>query len=320
MTFKVSDRKFIETWDRLGSPDLVAKELGLQIRGIYSRRAKLAKRGVFLQTIRRSDAVGGRDGEWSVRLEFVRQRKFHVSNGHAIIFSDPHWLPDHKPAAMQALLTLCKELKPKLVICGGDAVDGDTISRWDPTRGAHKRFSVAEELTTVKEHFTLLDRALPKATQKAWLLGNHDVRLSRFVATKAPELQDMPGMRLEDWAPNWPLSWTAAVNPDTADMLIARHRNQAGMLHLQAQKAGCHYAHGHLHRLNTHVVPTFAGKKFSIDCGSLADPDSDGFDYMEGNIPHVCGFAVLTYHADRLLMPEFCYEDRGRMWFRGSPV
>jgi hypothetical protein len=220
---------------------------------------------------------------------------------------------------MKALLTLCKELKPKLVFCGGDAVDGDTISRWDPTRGHHKRFSVREELDTVREHFSALDAVLGK-TPRGWTLGNHDVRLSRFVAVKAPELMDMPGMRLEEWAPKWPLSWTIAVNPGTAGMLIVRHRNQAGMLHLQAQKAGCHYAHGHLHRLNDSVMPTFNGKRYSIDCGSLADSDSEGFDYMEGNVPHVQGFAVLTYHAGQLLKPEFCYEDGGAMWFRGGRV
>ena len=84
------------------------------------------------------------------------------------------------------------------------AFDGDTISRWDPTRGHHKRFSVKEELYTVREHFARLDKVLGK-TPRAWTLGNHDVRLSRYVAVKAPELTDMDGMRLEDWAPQWPL-------------------------------------------------------------------------------------------------------------------
>ena len=248
-----------------------------------------------------------------------RQRRFEVDTGHVIIFSDPHWLPDHTPAPTRALQTLCKELKPQLVICGGDAVDGDTISRWDPTRGHHQRYSIREELDTVRDRFNDIDRVLGK-TQRGWALGNHDVRLSRFVMTKAPELVDMPGMRLEEWAPKWPLSWTIAVNHGTAGMLIVRHRNQAGMLHLQAQKAGCHYAHGHLHNMNDNARPSFNGVRYSIDCGSLADPESEGFDYGEGNIPHICGFAVLTYQAGRLLKPEFAYLHEGEMWFRGARI
>lgn len=316
MPTTVTDEEFVSAWRKHGSPNAVATALGLAIRGIYSRRARLAKRGIFLPTVSESTKP---HSEWTPRLEFVRRRSFDVDSGTVIMFSDPHWLPDHSAAPMQALLTLCKELKPALVICGGDAVDGDTISRWDPTRGHHKRFSVREELDTVKQNFDALDAVLGK-TPRAWTLGNHDVRLSRFIAVKAPELMDMPGTRLEEWAPKWPLSWTIAVNEGQAGMMIIRHRNQPGMLHLQAQKSGCHYAHGHLHRLNSNTQPTFNGPRYSTDAGSLADPNSEGFDYMEGNVPHVCGFAVFTYQAGMLLKPEFCYLQRDEMWFRGARV
>src|SRR5690606_40924274 len=91
-------------------------------------------------------------------------------------------------------------------------------------------------------------------------------------------------------------------------------------LHLQGQKAGCHYVHGHLHRLNVHTLATFAGYRYSVDAGSLADPKSNGFDYMEGNAEHCQGFAVLTYRDGRLLMPELCYVQDGVAYFRGQPV
>ena len=103
-------------------------------------------------------------------------------------------------------------------------------------------------------------------------------------------------------------------------MTVIRHRNQPGMLHLQGQKAGCHYVHGHLHRLNVHTLATFAGYRYSVDAGSLADPKSNGFDYMEGNAEHCQGFAVLTYRDGRLLMPELCYVQDGVAYFRGQPV
>lgn len=308
---KASDEDFVSAWKRHGTPQGVSTALGINIRNIYSRRARLAKRGIFLPT------ASDRDTEWSPRLEFERCRRFSVDTGTVIVFSDPHWLPDHSPVAMNALLTLCRELKPKLVICAGDAVDGDTISRWDPTRGHHKRFTVREELDVVKERFGELDAILGK-TPRAWTLGNHDARLSRFIAVKCPELMDMPGTRLEEWAPLWPLSWTISINEGAPGHTLVRHRNQAGMLHLQAQKAGCHYIHGHLHRLNVHTLPTFAGYRYSVDCGSLADPNSEGFDYAEGAVPHCQGFAVLTYHAGHLLTPEVCYQHGGSMWFRGE--
>jgi hypothetical protein len=92
------------------------------------------------------------------------------------------------------------------------------------------------------------------------------------------------------------------------------------MLHLQAQKAGVHYIHGHLHKLNVHRMPTYAGVRYSVDCGSLADSDSEGFDYAEGNVPHAQGFTVLTYRDGKLMPPEICEVVDGQAWFRGAPV
>ena len=97
-----------------------------------------------------------------------------------------------------------------------------------------------------------------------------------------------------------------------------RHRNQAGMLHLQAQKAGCHYIHGHTHKLNVHAIAQYYGFLYSVDAGSFCDPQSDAFDYAEDDKPHVQGYAVLTYEKGELLWPELAYIKNGVTYFRGS--
>lgn len=317
---RFTDAEFISAWKANGcSPIEVSKALGINVRNVYSRRNNLSKKGIILPTV---DSAG-RATPHSPPLQFERRRKFEVKDGIVIIFSDPHWLPDHSTVAHDALETLVKKLRPVGVICGGDAADGDTISRYDPTRGHHKRFSVREEMECVKEHFDSLDKVIDRFAPhawRAWTLGNHDVRLSRFVATRAPEMLDMPYTRLEDWVPRWPLSWTVEINSGGPGMTVVRHKNQAGMLHLQAQKAGCHYVHGHVHRLNVHTLATFSGYRYSVDTGSLADPASGGFDYAEGAPEHCQGFAVLTYQDGRLLMPELCYVENDIAYFRGKPV
>jgi hypothetical protein len=317
MPATVSDKKFVDAWKEYGSPAKVSGVLGISVRSVYKRRNSLVKKGIVLNTISDSYAPT------AAVINFERRRKFQVKDGVIVIFSDPHWLPDHSTVAHDALELVVRKVKPVGVICGGDAVDGDTISRYDPTRGHHKRFTVREELDCVKEHFDSLDKVMDRACPKAfrsWILGNHDVRLSRFVATRAPELSDMPHTRLEDWAPRWPLSWTAEINTGKPGMTVIRHRNQAGMLHLQGQKAGCHYVHGHLHKLNVHTLATFSGFRYSVDTGSLADPESDGFDYGEGGANHCQGFAVLTFKNWELLMPELCWVQDGVAYFRGQPV
>ncbi len=313
---KLTDEQFVQEWLAAKcSPTAMAKNTGLATRSIYKRRDSIEKKlGTSLESIPVTKGTPRRPP-----LGFERRRQFRVKNGTVIFFSDPHWLPDHDTTAQNALEMLIEELRPAGVICGGDAADGDTISRWDPTRGHHKRFTVREEMECVKEHFDAVEKVAGNAWL-AWILGNHDVRLSRFIAVKAPELKEMPFTRLEDWAPHWPLSWTVEINAGTPGMTVLRHRNQAGMLHLQAQKAGCHYAHGHLHRLNIHRMPTFQGVRYSIDGGSLADPTSDGFDYAEGNIEHAQGFVVLTYRNYILMPPEICELVDGKAWFRGKLV
>ena len=315
---KLTDSEFANAWRRAGgSPQSVAELTGMPVRNVYKKRIALEKRGIVLQTVARD--TSNRNGPYSPPAHFERHRKFEIVDGSVVIFSDPHFAPDHSTVACDALERVITEVKPQLIVCGGDAVDGDTISRWDPTRGHHKRFTVREELDCVKEHMDSICGVKGKAAL-AWVLGNHDVRLSRYIAVKAPELLDMPGTRLEDWCPQWPLSWAVVINDGGPGMTVVRHRHQAGMLHLQAQKAACHYAHGHLHRLNHHTVATFAGARYSIDCGSLADPESEAFDYMEGGAPHVQGFYVLTYKGGRLLPPEPCAIVDQVAYFRGQPV
>lgn len=316
MPTRVSADDFVKAWTSAGgSPSEVAKLTGLTLRNIYARRARLEKlNGITLPT---TDPYG-RENAYAP-AQFMRRRNFEITDGVVVVFSDPHWLPDHATVGQDALEAIIGRLKPQLIVCGGDALDGNTISRFDPTRGHHKRFSVREELDTCVMHFQAIQKVAGKA-RLAWCLGNHDVRLSRYVAVQAPYMLDMPFTRLDDWFPAWPLSWTVEINSGAPGMTVIRHRNQAGMLHLQAQKAGVHYVHGHLHRLNVHRAATFQGVRYSVDTGSVADPASDAFDYAEGGPDHAQGFAVLTFRDGLLMPPELCEVVRGQAWFRGEQV
>lgn len=312
---KVSDKEFVETWKRLKSPARVSEALGISVRNAYSRRNSLADRGIILPS-EPSNGQAPRFGmDAAAKMHFERRRELEVKNGHVIVFSDPHFYPDSNLIAQDALLELIKELKPKAVLCGGDALDGTQISRYDPTRGWHQPPSIAEQLLCMTERMTQIRKAA-KGAITLMTLGNHDARLSRYLAVNAPHVEKLPGTCLEDYIPSWPLSWTVRINANT----VLRHRNQAGMLHLQAQKAGCHYVHGHLHRLNVHAQAQYNGFLYSVDCGSFADPDSDAFDYAEDGPPHVQGFAVLTYKDGELLWPELCYVQNGAAYFRGTKV
>lgn len=315
MKSTVSDKEFVDTWTRLKSPKKVSDALGITLRRVYARRISLADKGIALPTVAADGQATRFTEDIAAKMHFERKREMEIKNGHVIIFSDPHFYPDSNRVAHDALITLIKELKPKAVLCGGDALDGTQISRYDPTRGWHQPPSLAEQLACMTASMTDI-RKTAKGAITMMTLGNHDARLARYLAVNAPHVEKLPGTSLEDYIPSWPLSWTVRINGNT----VLRHRNQAGMLHLQAQKAGCHYVHGHLHKLNVHAMPQYDKFLYSVDCGSFADPSSDAFDYTEDGPPHVQGFAVLTYKNGELLWPELCYIQNDVAYFRGASI
>ncbi len=312
MTIKVAEQEFVATWKRLGSPIKVSQALGLTIRHVYARRDRLAKRGIVLHT---ADFGQPNIAYPEAALKFERKRDFEIINGTVIFFTDPHFYPDHNEKPLKDLCGLIRDLKPKAVICGGDALDGTQISRYDPTRGFHMPPDLKEQVDCMKASLGEVQKAAGKGCILAMTLGNHDTRLSRYLAVNAPHWKDMPGSKLEDYIPAWPLSWTIRLNKSA----VIRHRNQPGMLHLQAQKAGCHYIHGHTHNLNVHSTPQYYGFLYSVDGGSFADPNSDAFDYTEDAKPHIQGYVVMTYKDRKLMRPEIAEIDgKGVTEFRGS--
>ena len=52
---KISNEVFIATWKELGSPQAVARELGMEVRNVYRKRNTLLKHGIPLETTNQSN-------------------------------------------------------------------------------------------------------------------------------------------------------------------------------------------------------------------------------------------------------------------------
>ena len=331
MSKKITNAEFVAAWERLRSPVKVAKSLGLDIRGVYRRRATIEREeGVTLKT-EEDHARGGPKTEARKRVEKLNEQRFthaeyeaqaSVADGVVVVFSDAHYWPGEPTVAHQALVEIIKRLRPKMVIANGDVLDGATISR-HPRIGWESRPSVQQEI----EALCLRMREVELAASGAELVrtfGNHDLRFESYIAANAPALEGVHGTSLFDFLPAWRGCYALHLNSGLSGWTVVRHTHVAGGIHSaynSTLRAGVSYVHGHLHKLQVVGFGDYRGRRYGIDTGTLAEPHGEQFRYTQGGPLNWCsGFAVLTYRDGELLPPELCEVINGKAWFRGERV
>ena len=123
---KVSDEEVIAAMKRSGSTQMAAKQLGMSIRALASRKAKIqVEQGIALPAYAASQKLHQK----TYIPEDRRVIEHTVENGMVFIGSDAHYWPGESTVAHKAFVNLIKEYKPKTVIMNGDVVDGARISR-----------------------------------------------------------------------------------------------------------------------------------------------------------------------------------------------
>jgi len=317
MTPLETQEKSVEAWNRLGSPTLVAKELGLSIRHVYNYRADLRNKGIELKTFaslktEKKAPITIKTHEGRVDLE--------VLNGSVIVFSDAHYYPDMVSTAHLGLLKMIKKLKPTAIINNGDAFDGAGISR-HPRIGWDSKPTVIDELRAVTERLLEISDAAPKGCRLIWPLGNHDSRYETFLASQVPQFQGVDGFHLKDHFPEWKACWSCWIN----DEVVVKHRWKGGAHATwnNTINAGKSIVTGHLHQLKVTPFSDYNGRRYGVDTGTLADPYGPQFiDYTEGNPVNWCsGFAVLTFKDGKMLSPELVRKwDENVIEFRGELI
>ena len=309
---KVSDEAIIAAMKRSGSTQMAAKQLGMSIRALSSRKAKIqVEQGIALPAYAASQKLHQK----TYIPEDRRIIEHTVENGMVFIGSDAHYWPGESTVAHKAFINLIKEYKPKTVIMNGDVVDGARISRHEPLMGTNPP-------TPKKEIEACRDRLdeVRNATKNAvflWTIGNHDVRLHRYIAVNAPEIGDM--LSLWDYFPGWHHGWRIDINGS----VVIKHRYHNGVHSTwnNALKSGRSIVTGHLHQLKTTPFSDYDGRRWGVDAGTLAEPYGEQFVYTEMNPVNWCsGFAVLTFENGKLLPPELCEVLDGVAYFRGQRV
>ena len=316
----VSDKEFIQIFENAASNEEAAYTMGLNIRTMMRRRRHLElTRHIKLNT------KGGKQTYAHMQTAHKHKPRLNlgIENGHVIVFSDAHFLPGVRTAAFRGLLAAIEGLKPKAVIANGDIFDGATISR-HPRIGWTHSPSVIEELRACTEAMGEIEEAAKSARHNVklvWPLGNHDARFETFLAANAPQYEHVKGFSLKDHFPAWEPCWSCWINDNT----VVKHRFKGGIHapHNNTLWSGKNILTGHLHSLKVSPLTDYAGVRYGVDTGTLADIDGPQFrDYLEENpVNWRSGFVVLTYHNGQLLMPELAQKfNDDAIEFRGQIV
>lgn len=320
MAPKCTESQFIEIWNRLGSPTLVAKEIGVSVRNASSRRRAIeARQNVILDSHNSQNSAYGTQKQLHHNLDqHPAIRDLQIANGTVLVASDCHYWPGIITTAHKAFVKLCGDIKPDAVVMNGDVLDGAKISRHPPI-GWEDAPSLIQEIEACQDRLEEIEKAAPKGASFIWTLGNHDSRFETRLATVASEYAKINGVHLKDHFPRWLPAWAVWINND----VVIKHRWKGGLhaAHNNTVGSGKSIVTGHLHSLKVTPYTDYNGTRFGVDTGTLAEPYGPQFsDYTELNpVNWRSGFAVLTFKDGRLLWPEVCHVmDEGIAEFRGQ--
>ena len=309
-----TDEEFIRVWQDLKSPSKVSEFFDMNLRGVHKRRKSLEERYKISLDADHPHAKPTR-----LVTPGNMRRELNIDKGMIVVFSDAHFWPDEPTPAYRALLKFLEIHKQeiKCVVNNGDAFDGASISRF-PSINFNKLPTVKEELEACQTSLTEIENRVLKQTPLIWPMGNHDARYEQLIVNKAPELQGLQGTQLRDYFPLWQPCYSFWVNDDT----VIKHRYKGGAMagRNNTLHGGINFVTGHTHVGAVNLLTDYNGTRYGVQTGTLANPVGRQFEYAEDNPKDwMAGFAVLSFHEGKLLIPELVRVwDEDHFEFRGK--
>lgn len=322
---KVTDDDFIAAWYRhAGYTTEIAADLGITLRQLYNRRRAIERRTGKRLEAGGFNRVDVQPGGGPMPPGFAYRPEIAIAGftGTAVVFGDCHYWPGLVTVAHRALIEVCRQLKPDLIIANGDIFDGARVSR-HPRNGWEYRPTMVDELEEVKTRLAEVRMASPRS-RLLRTIGNHDQRFDSYLSRSASEAEGLLGTRLSDHLPAWEEATLVRINGGTNDHTVIKHRFRGGI-----HAAYNNTLHGGVNMITSHthynrVLPwgDYRGRRYGAEVGCIADIAGPQTVYAEGNPTAQCsGFGVLRFtDAGMMLHPELVEVRDGAAWFRGEVV
>lgn len=228
-----------------------------------------------------------------------------------LVCPDVH-APYHSEEAFDCFLRVAKGWKPDGCVVVGDFADFCEVSSHpkDPKR----RIPFSLEVAGVNKALDRLDAALGRNCWGVYLQGNHETRLERFVADKAPVLHGV----VKSWDELLKLQergWEVIPYKESLEIGALRITHDIGRAGVNSARAslldaGANIIFGHTHRLIVHYQGQLYGNPHvGLTCGWLGDPMAIDYRHRDAvRRDSIHGFSVV-----HML-------DNGTFWAQAVPI
>jgi hypothetical protein len=238
----------------------------------------------------------------------------------ALLLSDVH-VPFHDERAYDLALTVAKDLSSlSEIILLGDYADFYNVSSHQKDPGIISKLE--DERHEVCKALKQISKDFPKV-KRVFIEGNHEFRLSRYLASKAPELFDVYNtsdlLCLDDYGYEYiPYCPGQRYNVLGTD-LIAKHVPTTCGLHVAhntAVKNLCSTIFGHVHRRQESTVIGLNGQEHTAySVGWLGDKSSPVMQYVKNHHQWTLGFAIVTLYNDIWFCDNVAIKQRGGKYY-----
>lgn len=312
-----SDEDIIAAWTRhSGHTPQIARDLGMNLRVLYRRRRRIEER---TGTILEAGGFSNRQQPLPIKVAYQPEIIINDFAGTIAVFGDCHYWPGiGATTAHRALIEVCRQTRPDIIIANGDIFDGARVSR-HPRTGWEFQPTMVDELEEVKARLADLRMASPRS-RLIRTIGNHDLRFDSYLSRSASEAEGLLGTRLSDHLPAWDETMMVRVNGHT----VIKHRFRGGIhaAYTNTLHGGVNIITSHTHHLEVKPWGDYNGRRYGAQVGCIAEARGPQFTYAENNpSPQCSGFGFLTFTgAGLLLHPELAEVRDGVAWFRSKPV
>lgn len=117
-----------------------------------------------------------------------------VQTSTTVVCGDLH-VPFHDPKAVGCVLGYIRDTKPDCLVLNGDTIDFYPVSSF--SKDPHRELTLQDELDQTNDILDAFDSVMPKGSRKVFVVGNHEVRLSRYLRENARALHGLRALTLD---------------------------------------------------------------------------------------------------------------------------